>query len=379
MATHIAIVTGSRAEFGLLAPVISAIGSHKGLEASVVVAGAHLLGPAETWREVDSAFDIAARVEMQRDGETGRGADALALGRGVTNFARTFGELSPDCVLVLGDRIEAFAAASAASVGGIAVAHVHGGDRAEGVADEAMRHAITKLAHVHFPATRASAERITQMGEEIWRVHVTGSPAAIGIDEVEARAPGEIDPAVRVIVMMHPAGLGAGEDEAWTDAAIEGALSTANAGERVAVFDPNMDPGREGVLAAIERAASRGEVDRIGHLGHKRFRRALRWLASVGGATVGNSSAGLIEAPMLGLASVTVGPRQAGRERPAGVLRVELPDADAIAAAISAARVTPVDPNDHPYGDGTAHEQIADVLAGMTFGTAELLRKRNGY
>ncbi|MBY0260816.1 MAG: UDP-N-acetylglucosamine 2-epimerase, partial [Phycisphaerales bacterium] len=138
---RVAVVTGTRAEFGLLRPVMDAIKARKDLQLLVVAGGAHLLAPARTIREVESAYTVAATVPMQRPGQTGRAADAAALGRGVSGFAKAFADLKPDWVVVLGDRIEALAAGSAASVAGIAVCHIHGGDRAEGIADEAMRHA----------------------------------------------------------------------------------------------------------------------------------------------------------------------------------------------------------------------------------------------
>ncbi|MBT8486063.1 MAG: UDP-N-acetylglucosamine 2-epimerase, partial [Phycisphaerae bacterium] len=146
---RIAVVTGSRADFGLLRPVIAAIAAEPELELRLVVTGTHLLPPSFTHETVSAQFDVATRIPMQVAGEVGRDADAAALGRGVSQLAQEFAESHPDVVLVLGDRIEAFAAAAAAAVGGRHVGHIHGGDRAEGVADDAMRHAITKLAHLH--------------------------------------------------------------------------------------------------------------------------------------------------------------------------------------------------------------------------------------
>ena len=172
----IEIVTGSRAEFGLLRPIMTAVREHPALRLRVVATGLHLVTQTVTdLHEAGIAPD--ACVEMQREGESGRLADAAATGRGVAAFAARWATDPPEVVLVLGDRIEAFAAAAAASIGGIAVAHVHGGDRAEGVADEAMRHAISKLAHLHFAATQASRDRLIRMGEPAERVWNVGSPA----------------------------------------------------------------------------------------------------------------------------------------------------------------------------------------------------------
>ncbi|MBC7773036.1 MAG: UDP-N-acetylglucosamine 2-epimerase, partial [Pyrinomonadaceae bacterium] len=192
---RIAVVTGSRAEFGLLAPVMRAIRGHPMLELLTVAAGSHYMPPAFTHRDVEAEFVVDASVPMQDaddartgagggNGGRGRAADALSLGRGVCGFAAAFDRLMPAWVVVLGDRIEAFAAASAAAIAGIRVAHIHGGDRAEGIADESMRHAITKLAHLHFTATAESALRVLRMGEPSETIHVVGSPAIDGIGDI---------------------------------------------------------------------------------------------------------------------------------------------------------------------------------------------------
>ena len=156
---------------------------------------------------------------MQVPGESGRLADARALGRGIAVLADILATISPDIVLVLGDRIEAFAAASAAAIGGIRVAHIHGGDRAEGVADESMRHAITKLAHVHFPASAESAQRILSLGEQPATIHLVGSPSVDGLAAMPALGDaryGELG-APEFVFLMHPCGRS--DDAEYADAA----------------------------------------------------------------------------------------------------------------------------------------------------------------
>ena len=217
----VAVVTGTRAEWGLLSPVCDAIIARGDLALEVCAGGAHLLDPPRTsdpiyghlpgfeptiiW--VESCGHHPHRFEMQRAGETGRPADAAALGRGVSALAEHFARLAPDIVVVLGDRIEAFAAASAASIGGIRVAHIHGGDRAEGVADEAMRHAITKLSHIHFAASAESAARIARLGEDAARIHLVGSPAVDGLDGWHTLRDGVFDLVVSDIDMPRMNGI----------------------------------------------------------------------------------------------------------------------------------------------------------------------------
>ncbi len=351
----IAVVTGTRAEYGLLVPVLHAIKAHPALTLNLVVTGTHLT----TGSVDDITFPFAGRVEMQRDGETGRAADAAALGRGVSGFATLFNKMKPDVVLVLGDRIEAFAAASAASVMGLRVAHVHGGDRAEGIADEAMRHAITKLAHLHLPATAQSRRRILRLGEDPDAVWNVGSPAVDGLRDIEPAAD-----APRLIVMMHPVG----DDDASERARMTEVLAAAAPHDPL-VMMPNHDPGRGGIVAAILDAGMKA----VDHLPRLRF---LSLLAGTQ-AIVGNSSAGLIEAAVLRVPCVNVGARQAGRERPGNVIDSEL-NRRALVAAITQAMA--LDPTTlcHPYGRGDTGPRIAQHLATFDADTVPV-RKRNRY
>lgn len=382
----VAVITGTRAEFGLLCPVIDAVRKHAGLRLQLIAAGAHFLPPARTIREVEGAFPIAARVPMQRPGKTGRLADSAAVARGIDGFTRAFTKLKPDWVVVLGDRIEAFAAAAAASIGGLALAHIHGGDRAEGVADEPMRHAITKLAHLHLPATLTSATRIMRMGEAKERVRVVGSPAMDGLRGAKPlgdRRFAEVG-SPRAVVLMHPAGLGPQEEEDFTLAAIVTARRTVEATANVAppllLLAPNLDPGRAHVMAALRYAHRKRGWPLVDHLPRTEFLALLARLARDGGVLVGNSSAGLIEAAALGVPVVNVGPRQAGRERAGNVIDLRGTSARAISEAVRGVRArVGRAPREHPYGDGRAGERIAEVLSSVDPHGRDLLRKRCTY
>ena len=372
---RIAVVTGTRAEWGLLRPVCEAIRGERGLALQVVAGGAHLLAPARTIEEVRAFAPGLVEFAMQVPGDTGRLADARALGRGTAALADVFAAIAPDVVVVLGDRIEAFAAASAAAVGGVRVAHIHGGDRAEGVADESMRHAITKLAHIHFPASAASAQRILSMGAQPQTVHLVGSPSVDGLD---AMAPLD-DEAYRelgdpeYIVLMHPCG----RSDAVEHADAAALLDAVRARGRVLALMPNSDPGRAGIARAIaERCA---QVRVAEHLPRARFvgllkRPEIRALA-------GNSSAGIIEAAALGVRVIDVGARQRGRERAANVVHCAEADPHALAEAL-AATTRPVgvleQPLQHPYGGGGAGARIARVLAQCDL-ARHPLQKLNSY
>ena len=352
---RVAIVTGTRAEFGLLRPVMEAVRDRPELELLVIAAGAHLIQPAETFREVKKHFEVADSIPMQTVGRTGRWADVEALGRGVARFGRSFERLAPAWVVVLGDRIEAFAAASAASVGGIAVCHIHGGDRAEGVADEAMRHAITKLAHLHLAASEGSAERIRRMGERPEYVRVIGSPALDGLDRVEPMGDAEFEElgSPEVALLTHPIGRTDEAEEHATSLTLE-----ALAGVRTLALHPNHDPGREGVMRALLSAGE--NVRLVKHLERARFLSLLKRLGRSGGALVGNSSAGLIEAGSLGCPAVNIGDRQRGREHASNVVHAA-ESLSAIREALAIAR-TLEGPFDTPFGDGCAGARAAAAL-----------------
>ncbi len=364
----IAVVTGSRADYGLLRPVMRAIRDHAELELRVIVTGTHLLPPEHTADEVERDFTIAHTITMQQPDERTRLDDAAALGRGVTGFAQQFARNLIDVMLVLGDRIEALAAAAAASVAGIHVAHMHGGDRAEGIADEAIRHAITKLAHIHFPATDQSAKRLESLGENPNRIHVVGSPA---IDELAdfPPLPDEMMDALgwpEIVMLLHPIGR-AIEHERDQAAQLLGLCQVAGT---VFALHPNHDPGRDGIVQAITDAGCRQRE----HLPRRDFIGLLRRIRLL----VGNSSAGLIEGAALGVRCVNIGPRQTGREMCANVINVPEGEPDSIQPAIARGLAQGVTEIEHAYGDGRAGIKTAAILA--TFDPARLpLVKRNTF
>jgi len=356
----IVVVTGSRAEFGLLLPVMRAIMEQDGLLLRTVMTGTHLI--TQTWRDITEAgIAIDAKAPMQVKGEVGRAADVASLGRGIIAIGEALAGIHPRprIVVVLGDRIEALAGAMAASIGGLHLAHIHGGDRAEGVADEAIRHAISKFAHLHFAATATSRKRLIRMGEDPDLVFNTGSPAADGLADIAPSGDGP-----ELIVLQHPIGATEPEERRWLEQTLR-----ATATLHRLVLAPNQDPGCAGSRAALLDA----KVDVTDHLPRPQF------LALLAGAKaiVGNSSAGLIEAAVLGVPAVNVGPRQAGREKPSNIVDCEY-GVEAVSAALKKAMKLDLSAMRHPYGDGRAGRQIAELLASIDL-AAVSQRKRNMY
>jgi UDP-hydrolysing UDP-N-acetyl-D-glucosamine 2-epimerase len=363
MPRTIAVVTGTRAEFGLLRTVMRAIAAHPRLRLRTIVTGAHLT--RGTWRDVAAAgLPIDARVPMQKPGGIGRAADGAALGRGIIGISRVLAATTPDFVVVLGDRIEAFAAASAASIGGIRVAHLHGGDRAEGVADEAMRHAISKLSHLHFAATVRSRNRLVRMGEWPELVFNVGSPAADELRDVVAAGD-----APDFIVMMHPVGGDDLQERRWMMQTLRASARRLGSPAKRLIIAPNSDAGSSGIRAALKAA----RADFAEHLPRDRFVAMLKGAKAI----VGNSSAGLIEAAILRVPCVNIGPRQNGREKPRNVVDCDYGQS-AVAGAIDQAMGLDLRGLRHPYGDGGTGERVAGILAEI--GLSEVsLRKRNAY
>ena len=371
---RIAIVTGTRAEFGLLEPVIRAVERRRGLEPQLLVCGMHLL--PRFGRTIDqiraAGYAIAATVRMQR-GDDSPTDQAEGLGRGVAGLARALERLGSEIVVVLGDRIEALAGALAGVTTGRVVAHIHGGDVALGDFDDALRHAITKLAHVHLAASRDAARRIVRMGEEPQRVHVVGAP---GLDALRERI--ERGPLPRrtdaALVVLHPTGRTAAAERRLAARVL---AAVAAAGLRRIIIYPNSDRGHRGIVEAIQthRARDPRGVEVARSLPREQYLQRLLEVRVL----VGNSSSGIIEAPFAGTPVVNIGDRQQDRLAGGrGIFHADETRASIDAALRRALRSRPRPGRRTPYGDGRAGERIADVLARLRI-TRALVRKRIRY
>jgi len=377
---RVCVVTGSRAEYGLLYWVLRELRDDPSFALQLVVTGMHLA--AEFGHTVDAieqdGFAIAKRVEMLVAGDT-PAATARSIALGVVGMSDAIEQLAPEIVVVLGDRFEIFAAAQACLVHNVPLAHIAGGDTTEGATDEAMRHAITKMAHVHFATNAESAQRLRQLGEDPARIHVVGSP---GLDHLRrtplldrAALEAELDSRLgkrNVLVTFHPVTLdedaGAGELDALLDA-----LDALPADTTLWCSRPNADTGGRAIAARLEAWATprRHRVRVFASLGQLRY---LSLMAQAD-AVVGNSSSGLYEAPSFGIPTVDIGDRQRGRLAASSVIRTAA-TRDAIAAALMRAlalgRQTGVV---NPYGDGDSARRIAAVLRELP-PAATLLKKK---
>ncbi len=368
----IAVVTGSRADYGLLAPVLDALADRATVQ--LVVTGNHLdQGAGYTVDHIKAdGRPIAAEVPIPATPTLS--ATATSIGVAVERLADSMEELNPAIVVVLGDRSEALAAAIAATYSGRILAHIHGGEVSGGY-DEFTRHAITKLAHLHFASSAQSTERIARLGEEPHRIHQVGAPGIDAIvstelpDEQTMRAEvGLPEAGPFALFVMHP-------DTLSPETAARDAQAAVSALERskmpVVAIQSNGDAGGDGINALLAAAPPSWTVH--ASLARRTYLALLKHCAVL----VGNSSSGIIEAPAFGTPTINVGSRQRLRERAANVIDVP-PDADEIQAALTKAQesefraAAAAGPN--PYGNGDAGVKIADVLA--TVSVDESLRRK---
>jgi UDP-N-acetylglucosamine 2-epimerase (non-hydrolysing)/GDP/UDP-N,N'-diacetylbacillosamine 2-epimerase (hydrolysing) len=375
----ICVVTGSRAEYGLLRWILSDLRDASDVDLQLVVTGMHLspeFGSTVVEIEQDG-FAITRRVDSLLSSGTAGGV-AKSIGVGVIGMSDAFEQLRPDIVLMLGDRFEIFAAAQACLVHNIAVAHIAGGDTTEGAIDEAMRHAITKMAHVHFVTNPESARRVRQLGEDPSRIYEVGSP---GLDHLR-RQPLLDRPAVEarlgarlgkrnLLITFHPVTLEDAHGEAQFDALLD-ALDQLDDDTALWFTHPNADAGGRAMATKLKTwvEARSGRARLYTSLGQSLY---LSLMAQVD-AVVGNSSSGLYEAPSLGVATVDIGDRQRGRLAASSVLHCE-PDRDAIRETIAKAARLDCSGTKNPYGDGHSSERIVKILRTLP-PASELIGKR---
>ena len=365
---------------------MNAICEHDELELTTIATGMHLVPRhGYTVEDIeDDGFDVDRRVHSEMAGDSGLEM-AKSLGTGIAGLAEAFGDLDPDIVLVLGDRDEAFAGGVAAAHMNIPVAHIHGGDAMRGaMIDDSIRHALTKFAHLHFPASERSRERILELGEEEWRVTLVGAP---GLDVIRRHAytdpelitdAYEFDPSrPLVLVVQHPVTAMPEKADEQIATTLE-AITRLDSDPQVAVIYPNSDPGSHRMVDVIDRLEDEHGIRTFRSLP----RRDYLGLMAAADVMVGNSSSGIIEAPSFGLPVVDVGPRQDGRQRSENTFEVEH-EIDSIQTATEhcLTDMASGDTSDeyyNPYDYGGAGSKVADRLASVEL-DKDLLRKRLTY
>jgi UDP-hydrolysing UDP-N-acetyl-D-glucosamine 2-epimerase len=387
----VAVFTGNRAEYGLQYPILKAIAAHPDLDYRLIVSGAHLDADfGRTLKEIaDDGFAIHAEVKINLESDT-LYATAQAIGTGVVSMSRALAEIKPDILIIYADRFEGFAAMVAGTQMNLPTAHVEGGDiTAGGALDDSVRHAMTKLAHLHFTTNRQATNRVLAMGEEAWRVHTVGFPAIDLIQDGNFAQPSDVtarlglDPTKPIALFtQHSVTTEFDQAAEQVTPSLVALERLARDGIQIVATYPNNDAGGRRIIAALEAWSSK-------KIPNAQLHRSLgRWLyhgllalvrhprARV--ACVGNSSSGIKETPAFGCPAVNIGSRQQGRLRADNVIDAGY-SANEIEVAIRRCLFdekfrTTCRTVDNPYGTGNAGRKIADVLATVELNAA-LLRK----
>lgn len=361
----ICVVTGTRAEYGLLTPLLHALKEDSGFELQIIATAAHLspeFGLTYKLFEQDG-FVIDAKVEMLLSSDTPVGI-AKSIGLGTIGFADAYDRLRPDLLVILGDRFEMLAAAQAALVARLPIAHIGGGDTTEGAFDESIRHSITKMSHLHFVTNQESADLVLQLGEDPAHVFATGTPGIDLIKKMELLPRAEVEKRIgfrlrkkNLLITFHPVTLqedfGLGEFENLLEA-----VSRLGNDYGLIFTRPNADSyGRAMVKRLEDFVAAHENATVHTSLGAQLYLSTI----AVADMIVGNSSSGLYEAPTFQKPTVDIGERQSGRLRASSVIHSET-SADAIHAAILKALSLDCSGAVNPYGDGQSVPRMLSVL-----------------
>jgi GDP/UDP-N,N'-diacetylbacillosamine 2-epimerase (hydrolysing) len=364
----ICVVTGTRADYGLLKSVMQGIRDSSSLRLQLVVTGSHLcIDFGLTYKEIeldgfyiDRKISILTLKDMPVD-------ISIAIGRGVIGFAKSFAALEPDLIVVLGDRYEILAAATAALVMNIPIAHLHGGELTEGAFDDAIRHSVTKMSHLHFVATEIYRNRVLQLGEDPKRIYLTGGLGVDALHKVTLLDRVSLESSMdfkfgkrNLMVTYHPPTLETGSTK-YQLAELLRALHDLD--ETHIIFTlPNADPGsRDLMLMLKDFCVSHPNAQTYTSLGQQRY---LSCIAQVDGV-VGNSSSGIAEVPSFFKGTINIGDRQKGRLKATSIIDCS-PDYRSIGNALNMLYSSEFQKSlantRNPYGEGGASQKIVDIL-----------------
>ena len=314
----ICFITGTRAEYGLLSRLMRMVQDDNSTQLQIIATNMHLSPKfGNTYQEIEKdGFAIDKKIPILEDGKDDANATLKSMAKALAGFADAYNELKPDMVVVLGDRYEILSAATAALIERIPIAHIHGGEITEGAYDDAIRHSITKMSHLHFASTEEYRKRIIQLGEQPDRVWYVGAIGVENIKKLPLMGKAEIEEEVKfkldentILVTYHPVTLGAHSAEQDIKdflAALEERRDL-----RVVFTMPNSDTGAQVIADAISDFVVRNSDRAVAYksLGIKRYLSVMKYV----GAVVGNSSSGLVEVPSFGIPTLNIGDRQKGR------------------------------------------------------------------
>lgn len=380
----ILVVTGTRSEYGLLHNTMQEIKNSKELELLLIVTGNHLVSSfGNTVEEIrKDEFKIDDEIDMIINSDK-KSALIKSMGIEMIQMAQSFDRLKPDILLILGDRYETFVAATCAMMMNVPIAHMNGGESTEGAIDEQIRHAITKMAHIHFPGAEYYKERIIKMGEEAWRVFNVGQAGVENIKRLELYSKEEIEKQLNIefnkkifLITYHPVTLESENVEMQIDSLLN-ALKDFDA--KFVFTYPNADFGSKTVIDKINTFVERNKDAYVfSSLGQRRYLSLLNYADIM----VGNSSSGIIESSTFKLPVVNIGNRQKGRLRSNNIIDTGYSKKEIVAGINKAlfdekfkSRLNDIE---NIYGDGTTSLQVIQVLKTIDIGK-KLLEKKLTY
>ncbi|MGJ0456330.1 UDP-N-acetylglucosamine 2-epimerase [Aliarcobacter cryaerophilus] len=368
MTKKICVVTGTRAEYGLLYWLLKEIEADKELELQVIVTGMHLSPEfGLTYKEIEKEFKINKKIEMLLSSDTSVGI-SKSMGLAQISFAESYDELKPDIVIVLGDRYEIFSATSAAMIARIPIAHIHGGEITEGAFDESIRHSITKMSHLHFTATNEYKNRVIQLGENPSRVFNVGGMGIENIKRLKLLSKDEFEKSIEfklnsknILVTFHPVTL----ENSTAQEQFKELLDAIDELEDTNIIftKANSDTDGRVINQMIDEYVTKNSNKSIvfTSLGQLRYLSALQYVDAV----VGNSSSGLAETPSFRIGTINIGDRQKGRIKASSVIDCE-PNKDSILKSFeklySKEFQETLKTTINPYGDGCASKKIVEIL-----------------
>lgn len=364
----VCVVTGTRAEYGLLYWLMKEIATDKDLELQLIVTGMHLSPEfGLTYKEIEKEFKIDKTIEMLLSSDTNIGI-SKSMGLAQISFSEAYEELTPDIVVVLGDRYEIFSAISAAMIAKLPIAHLHGGETTEGAFDEAIRHSITKMSHLHFTATNEYKNRVIQLGENPNRVFNVGGMGIENIKRLKLLSKDEFEKSINfklnkknILVTFHPVTL----ENSTSKQQFQELLNTIDRLEDTNIIftKANSDTDGRVINSMIDEYVSKNSKKSVcfTSLGQLRYLSALQYVD----AMVGNSSSGLAEAPSFKIGTINIGDRQKGRIKASSVIDCEANETsiqEAFSKLYSKEFQETLKTTVNPYGDGCASKKIIEVI-----------------
>lgn len=379
MKRKICVVTGTRAEYGLLYWLMKEIEANEDLELQLIVTGMHLSPEfGLTYKEIEKDFKINKKIEMLISSDTAIGI-SKSMGLAQIGFAEAYEELKPNILVVLGDRYEIFSAVSVAMIANIPIAHLHGGEITEGAFDESIRHSITKMSHLHFTATDEYKNRVIQLGEEPNRVFNVGGMGIENIKRLNLLSKEEFEKSIdfklnkkNILVTFHPVTL----ENSTAKEQFQELLDAIDELENTNIIftKANSDTNGRIINQMIDEYVAKNSHKSIGFasLGQLRYLSALQYIDAV----VGNSSSGLAEAPSFKIGTINIGDRQKGRIKASSVIDCE-PKKEEISKAFEEIYSKEFQEKlknvENPYGENCLSKQIVEVLKNVNL--ANILKK----